>query len=110
METRRINARFTDIDLPASIEKRDVTVAIPVSKGLQQKYFFFNLASGKGVIVECPKRGGLLTIDAWAFLYHFCTFVANKKHRFFPRFRTLFQRYHNGISFIEILFKLSKPH
>lgn len=110
MESRKIDAKFSDFELPPSIEKNNATVAIPVSKGLQQKYFFLNLASGKGLTVECPKRGGLLTLDACGFFYHFCTFVMNKRHRFFPRIRTLFQRYHNDISFVEILFKLSKPH
>ena len=110
METRRLQAKFSDFEIPSSVERINATVAIPVSKGLQQKYFFLNLATGKGVTVEFPKRGGLMTVDAWAFLYHFCTFVVNKKHRFFPRIRTIFQRYHNGISFFEILFKLSKPH
>ena len=110
MERRRLQAKFSDFEISPSIERRKTTVAIPVSKGLQQKYFFLNLATGKGVTIEFPKRGGLLTVDACAFLYHFCTFVVNKDHRFFPRIRTLFQRYHNGISFFEILFKLSKPH
>ena len=110
MQRRRLQAKFSDFEIPPSVERIDATVAIPVSKGLQQKYFFLNLATGKGVTVEFPKRGGLMTVDAWAFLYHFCTFVVNKKHRFFPRIRTIFQRYHNGISFFEILFKLSKPH
>lgn len=110
METRKLQARFTDFELPPSIESRGATVAFSISKGMQQKIFFMNLASGKGVIVEYPKRGGLLTIDGCAFLYHFCTFIANREHKFFPRLRTLFQRYHNGLSFLEILFKLSKPH
>ena len=110
METRRVQAKFSNFTLPPTIETGNTTVGIPVSKGLQQKYFFLNLATGKGVTVECPKRGGLLTVNGCAFLYHFCTFVSNRSHRIFPRIRTLFHRYHNGISFFEILFKLSKPH
>jgi hypothetical protein len=33
-----------------------------------------------------------------------------REHRFFPRLRTLFASYHNGLSYFEIVFKLSKPH
>ncbi|MBW1851089.1 MAG: hypothetical protein JRJ15_06600, partial [Deltaproteobacteria bacterium] len=43
-------------------------------------------------------------------LYHFSTFVMKKEHRLFPRLRTIFDSYHNGLSYLEIVFKLSKPH
>ena len=60
MQRRRLQAKFSDFEIPPSVERIDATVAIPVSKGLQQKYFFLNLATGKGVTVEFPKRGGLM--------------------------------------------------
>ena len=69
-----------------------------------------NLKTGKGLKISYPKRPGLWTVDGCAFLYHFCTCVMDRKQKLFPRLRTLFNRYHNGVSIFEILFKLSKPH
>lgn len=110
MVTRPLRAHFTEFDLPSSLERREATVAIPVSNGMQQRYFFLNQRTGKGLRIEYPRRGGLATKDAWGFLHHLCTFAMTKEHRIFPRLRTLFRRYHNGISFLEVLFKVSKPH
>ena len=110
MKSRQIAADITSFDLPLSTDSGAATVAIPTSKGLQQKFFFLNLKTGKGLKIACPRRGGLSTLEAWAFIYHFCTFVKGRNGIAFPRLRTLFQRYHNGVSIFEILFKLSKPH
>jgi len=33
-----------------------------------------------------------------------------KERRLFPRLRTIFASYHNGLSYFEIVSKLSKPH
>jgi len=110
MHTRPLQARYTPLELPASVESLDSTVAIPVSRGLQQRFFFFNLRTRKGMLVEYPKRPGLRTLDGLGFVYHFATFVRNPRHKVLGRVRTLFQKYHNGISALEVLFKLSKPH
>ncbi len=110
METQRLQARFTDFELPSSMEPRDATVAIPVSNGTQQRYFFMNLKTRKGLTVDYPGRGGLTTRGARAYLHHLCSFTMRKEDRLFPRARTVFRRYHNGISFIELLYKVLKPH
>ena len=110
METQQLHARFTDFELPSSMEPRDATVAIPVSNGMQQKYFFMNLRTRKGLTVDYPRRGGLTTRDAYAYLHHLCSFAMREEDRVFPRLRTMFRRYHNGISFIELLYKVLKPH
>jgi hypothetical protein len=110
METVKLHPKFTEFDLPADMQQQDATVAIPVSNGMQQRYFFINMKTGKGLKVEFPKRKGLLTIDSFRFLRHLLTFVMNKNHKVLPRLRPFFRRYHNGISFPELLFKVSKPH
>jgi hypothetical protein len=92
------------------IEPRDATVAIPVSNGIQQRFFFINMRTRKALMVRYPRRAGLKTKDAFAFLYHLCSFARRDGDRFFPRTRTFFRRYHNGISFLELLYKVSKPH
>jgi hypothetical protein len=110
LETRPLDAKFTSFELPSTIEPRDATVAIPASHGMQHIYFFINLKTGKGLTVKYPKRGGLTTKDSLAFLHRLCTFAIRKEDRFFPRIRTLFRRYHNGVSFWELLFRVPKPH
>jgi len=110
METRQVHASFTDFSLPSSTERREATVAIPVSDGIQQRYFFMNLKTGKAVTVKYPRRAGLTTLDAFAYLHHLCSFTARKDDKWLPKMRTMFRRYHNGISFIELLYKVLKPH
>jgi len=110
METRQAHASFTDFSLPSSMERREATVAIPVSDGMQQRYFFLNLKTGKALTVKYPRRAGLTTRDAVAYLDHLCSFAARKDDKWFPKIRTMFRRYHNGISFIELLYKVLKPH
>jgi hypothetical protein len=77
---------------------------------MQQRYFIMNMKSKKGIMIKYPKRGGLTTLDAFQFLNHLWTFCYKKEDIFFPKLRTMFRRYHNGISFLEVLFKVSKPH
>ncbi len=110
MENHPVNARFTDFELPATVETRDATVAIPVSNGVQQRYFFINLKTRKGMMVCYPKRDGMKSKEAFAYLYHLLTFAMNQDHILFPRLRVMLRRFHNGIHFIEILFKVLKPH
>jgi hypothetical protein len=110
MKRRELKAKFVDFDLPDSMKTYDATAAIPVSKGLQQTWYFLNLRDRRGLMVKFPPRGGFLSVEALGFLYHVSTFVMNKEHRLFPRLRTIFGSYHNGLSFFEIVFKLSKPH
>ena len=40
MERRELKAKFVDFDLPDSMKTYDATAAIPVSKGLQQTWYF----------------------------------------------------------------------
>jgi len=110
METQTLEARFDEFALPDSIGRSNATVAIPVSNGMQQGFYFLNLDRRKGLKVQFPHRPGLTTKDSWEFLTHLCDFVKNPEHRVLPRTRTFFRRYHNGISFFELLFKVSKPH
>jgi len=105
-----LEAQFTEFSLSPGVEPRDATVAIPVSNGMQQRYFFTNLRTQKGLAIRYPRRGGLTTADAATFLHHLCSFTMNHDHKVLPRLRTLLRRYHNGISFLELLFKVSKPH
>lgn len=110
MKRRELKAEFVSFDLPKSMKPYDAAAAIPVSKGLQQIWYFLNLKDRKGMMVKFPPRGGLLSLEALGFLYHFSTFVMRKEHRLLPRVRTLLGSYHNGLSYFEIVFKLSKPH
>jgi len=110
MKRRELKAKFVDFNLPDSMKTYDATAAIPVSKGLQQIWYFLNLKDRRGLMVKFPSRHEFLSVEALGFLYHFSTFVMNKEHRLFPRLRTLFGSYHNGLSYFEIAFKLSKPH
>lgn len=110
MEKVELEAIFSQFDLPPTVESRNATVAIPVSDGMQQRYFFFNLKTRKCLTVKYPKRPGLLTKDGIKFLHHLCSFAVVKTDKYFPKLRTMFRRYHNGISFLEVLYKVSKPH
>jgi hypothetical protein len=105
-----VRASFTDFELPATVETRDATVAIPVSNGVQQRYFFINMKTRKGLRVCYPRRPGITTKEAVQYLTHLCTFAMNPNHYLFPRSRVPFRRFHNGISFFEVLFKVLKPH
>ena len=40
MEKVELEAIFLQFDLPPTVESRNATVAIPVSDGMQQRYFF----------------------------------------------------------------------
>lgn len=110
LETRLLDAKFTGFKLSKAIEPMDATIALPVSNGIQQRFFFLNLRTGDGVTVKYPKRPGLLTRDAFAFVYRLSTSVRRAEDRLLPRARALFRRYHNGISFLELLYRYSKPH
>ncbi len=110
MKRRELKAKFVDFNLPDSMKTYDATAAIPVSKGLQQIWYFLNLKDRRGLMVKFPPRHEFLSVEALGFLYHFSTFVMNKEHRLFPRLRTIFGSYHNGLSYFEMVFKLSKPH
>ncbi|MGC4115967.1 MAG: hypothetical protein QM765_15545 [Myxococcales bacterium] len=105
-----VRATFTEFKLPSSLEPRDATVAIPVSNGMQQRYFFMNMQTGKGLQVCYPHRAGLATREALSYLEHLTTFVMSPNHWVLPRVRAAFRRFHNGISFFELLFKVLKPH
>ena len=105
-----VRAKFSEFKLPSSIEPREATVAIPVSNGMQQRYFFMNMKSGKGLQVCYPQRPGLRSREASEYLEHLTTFVMNPNHWVLPRVRAAFRRFHNGISFFELLFKVLKPH
>jgi hypothetical protein len=77
---------------------------------MQQSYHFMNLKTHKRLTVRFPKRRGLTNLDAYRYLRHLCGFAMNPEHKVFPRLRTMFRRYHNQISFLELLFKVLKPH
>jgi hypothetical protein len=110
MESRPVEASFTPFELPCTLEPRDATVAIPVSNGVQQRYFFMNMRTRKGMMVKYPARDSLLGLDVARYLEHLCTFAMNPNDWFFPRLRVPFRKFHNGISFLEVLFKVLKPH
>ena len=110
MHSEPVQAKFTDFQLSSSLEPREATVAIPVSNGVQQRYFFMNMQSLKGLRIDYPRRGGLTTKEAFQYIEHLCTFAMNPSHLVFPRLRVAFRRFHNGISFFEVLFKVLKPH
>jgi len=110
METAPLTASFREFKLPEAIQPSDTTVAIPVSNGMQQGYYFMNLKTRKGLNVRFPKRRGLTTVEAYRYLDHLCDFVKNPEHKFLPKLRPLFRRYHNNISFLELLYKVLKPH
>ena len=98
MHSEQVHAKFTDFTLPSSIEPRQATVALPVSNGVQQRYFFMNMQTMKGLRVDYPRRGGLTTKEALQYVEHLCTFAMNPSHFLFPRLRVAFRRFHNGIS------------
>lgn len=110
METEPLHACFDEFELPESIPSSEATVAIPTSNGMQQRYFFLNMKTRKGLRINYPSRGGLATTDSFKFLSHLCDFVKNPEHKYFGKIRPFFRRYHNGISFLELLYKVSKPH
>jgi hypothetical protein len=110
METRLKDAKFGRFKLSKALESVDATVAVPISNGIQQRYFFVNLRSGRGLTVMYPKRPGLLTMDSAAFVRRLASSVKRPGERLFPMGRALFRRYHNGMSFLELLYRHSKPH
>lgn len=110
MHTQPVAAKFSNFELCPSLEAREATVAVPISNGIQQQYFFMNMKTRKGLHIKYPGRDGLISKEAFHYLEHLCTFAMNPSHVLFPRLRVALRRFHNGISFFEVLFKVLKPH
>ncbi|MGC4116925.1 MAG: hypothetical protein QM765_20665 [Myxococcales bacterium] len=110
MEIRPVDASFSQFELANTFTSQDATVCVPVSNGVQQRYFFMNMRTGKGLKIKYPSRNGLLSKEAFHYLEHLTTFAMNPNHFLFPRLRVALRKFHNGISFFEVLYKVLKPH
>jgi len=109
MQSHDIKTRFEKFDLPQT-KKQDLSVVITSIKGTPffkygiHAYYFLNFKTSRGLLVTI-KHKDIIIPGLSRFM------KANyKTYGYFPKLRSLFQKYHFNFNFIEQLMLMTVPH
>lgn len=109
MISRNIRAKFKEFSLP-SIKTDESSVIIPTIKGTPilksgiHAYYFLNFRTSKGLRVTINHKDIILPGLAKFLRANY------KTHKYFPKLKSLFQKYHYGFSFLQQIMLMTVPH